>query len=105
MAKSTLFHFVALLLALHCLGATQWISARAADKSSFVRMMAMTEEETKKEKDTNTTETETEYCGVQEKFTPPSNLPRYTISTYIALHERILPQFVSDLSTPPPDFV
>lgn len=66
----------------------------------------MTEEETKKEKDTTADETSTteEYLNEHNKhfhvFCPHLSV----LLNFIATQKKILPQFVSDLSTPPPDF-
>lgn len=107
MLTKALKYLTALIILLHCIGATQLVSAYAKDKSSFVSMLTMTEEESKKEKescDEDDVELYSEFrCKTQEvntyHFFSEENI-------YFRLSlKRISYQFVIESPTPPPDFL
>ena len=100
--KSIIRFLFSMVIVVHCLGLTQLASALAKDKSAFVTMLNMTEEETKKDK-------ESKECKDGDK-----DVHRLAVLASVAflnsqcfsfLHSRQLPahQFLSECPTPPPD--
>lgn len=104
MKSSPLSWLIALLLTLHCVGATQLISAYASDKASFVRMLAMAEEETKKEKDCNSDDDADPEFKYRHRTDYRSGTQSKVIYLYTHHHEKVIQQFINELTTPPPDF-
>jgi hypothetical protein len=96
-------YIVAVLLTLHCMGATQLVSAYAKDKASFVRMLTMTEEETKKEKDTKGDDDNDHEFKYRQKIFYSTSLHSKIISQFVHRHEQAICQFINELTTPPPD--
>lgn len=104
MKSSPFSWFIALLLTLHCIGATQLMSAYASDKSSFVRMLAMAEEETKKEKDCNCDDDADPEFKYRHKTDYGSAIQGKVIYLYTHHRENVFQEFINELATPPPDF-
>lgn len=104
MRFSACTYFVSFILLLHCIGSTQLLSAYARDKDSFVRMLAMTEEETKKEKDATPDDPESEFKLKQKHITtaiPASEGRVVYLLRYGWL--QVVHQYIIELPTPPPD--
>ncbi|HLP20520.1 MAG TPA: hypothetical protein VK174_09480 [Chitinophagales bacterium] len=107
MLKNLLKYLTALVIMLHCIGATQLASAYAKDKSSFVSMVTMSEEETKKEKE-SCDEDDADFwndvrCKLQLRNTYLSSAIMHSY-----MHDtlnRLFYQFVLESPTPPPDFL
>ena len=100
MAKGRLKYFLSFILALHCLGVTQLASAVAKDKTVFVGMLSINEEETKKEK-------EGKGCfdfvkGIQDS--PTLNLFALNCMLYSEFKHKVYEPFVIESPAPPPDF-
>ncbi|HLP52278.1 MAG TPA: hypothetical protein VK154_15420 [Chitinophagales bacterium] len=92
---------------LHCLGATQLISSYSKDNSSFVSMLTMNEEETKKEKE-SCDEDDVEFWNDVRCKLQLRNTYLCSVSDNSYLHEslnRVFYQFVLESPTPPPDFL
>ncbi len=100
-------HYFKLLIAftifLHCTGATQFVSAYSKDKSAFIGMLSMTEEETKKEKEAKEDFDDTKHYKTRHLFSPVSFHPRDSRLYLSESKLRITNQFVSDNPSPPPD--
>jgi hypothetical protein len=96
-------YFISLLLTLHCIGGTQLLSAYAKDNISFVRMLTMTEEETKKEKDNKTDDDTDHEFKCRQNFFYTVSLHGKVIYQFARQHEQVRQQFITELPTPPPD--
>jgi hypothetical protein len=105
MLKNIFDSFFAFIILLHCIGITQLASSLSSDKSAFVGMLNMTEEETKKEK-----ESKEDTCFDKDlKFkisgiAIPAAFPSKR-ETYLASKNRIEHQFLSENPSPPPDYL
>lgn len=97
----------ALVILLHCLGVTQLASSYAKDKTAFVCMVNMAEEETKKEKECGDEDTEEFFSTTQHQKVASAGVQTFFIVKNIYFLEslkRITHQFVIESPTPPPDF-
>ena len=98
-----LTHTLMFLMLLHFSGATQWATSFAPDKTAFMNMANMAEEETKKEKDAKGDAFEQKDLD-QRHFT---HLIIYHLSSQkvrtAAYAEKAEDQFIFDKPTPPPD--
>jgi hypothetical protein len=103
MIKHILKLFLAFVILLHCLGVTQFASSYARDKSAFVSMLNMAEEETKhnsgKEDSDNLKHFKSQSHFILASLFMEDN--RIYISE---AKVRITDQFISDNVSPPPDF-
>ena len=96
-------YIVAALLTLHCMGATQLVSACAKDKASFVRMLTLTEEETKKEKDSKSDDDTDHEFKCRQKLFYTTSLHNKVVHHFTHRHQQVIHQFIGELTTPPPD--
>lgn len=97
----------ALVILLHCLGVTQLASSYAKDKTAFVSMINMAEEETKKEKECGDEDTEEFFSTTQHQKVAFAEVHSFfTVQNIYFLQslKRITHQFVIESPTPPPDF-
>jgi hypothetical protein len=96
----------ALVILLHCMGATQLASSYAKDKTAFVSMINMAEEETKKEKECGDEDTEEFFSTQHHKVTFAQVHTLFTVKNIYFRESlrRITHQFVIESPTPPPDF-
>lgn len=104
MIESLLKFFLSLVILLHCVGVTQLASAVTKDKSAFVGMLNMNEEETKKEK-----ESKEDVDDVKDILQKPYLSQAHLLLTgkhiyYSDSKNRISHQFIIESPTPPPDF-
>lgn len=97
-------YLIAVVIVFHCLGVTQVISALSKDKATFVGMLSMNEEETKKEKESK------EDIDDEIKDFEHKNFPVFSNVFFAAQHIYqsnsqiiISYQFVIENPTPPPD--
>lgn len=103
MLKSFIKYFLSLVILLHCAGVTQLVSAYSKDKSAFVGMLNMSEEETKKEKESKE---EADHSKDIHSKISLTGLDISFIESRIYLADsknRINHQFNIELPTPPPD--
>lgn len=103
MISALLKYLISLVILLHCMGATQLASALAKDKSAFIGMLNMTEEETKKEKESKEDNDDSKTIVGKPLVTSL----QYTLKGKRFFYTRFAPclfqQFVIELPTPPPD--
>ena len=83
--------------------ATQLVSAYAKDKASFMRMLTMTEEETKKEKDNKGDDDTDHEFKCRQKFFYTTSLHNKIVHRFSLQHQQVIHQFIGELTTPPPD--
>jgi hypothetical protein len=103
MLKHIFDSFFSFIILLHCVGITQLASSLSLDKSTFVGMLNMTEEETKKEK-----ESKEDTCSDKDLKYKHSGFALHPTfpsirETYLASKNRIEHQFLSENPSPPPD--
>lgn len=101
--RKFLKYFLSLVILLHCIGAMQLLSAYAKDRSTFVGMLSMNEEETKKEKESKE---DTDYSkDIRSRITSIISPLALTGSRiyFCCSKSRINHQFIIELPTPPPD--
>ncbi len=103
MLKKIFKSFVSFIIVLHCMGATQLLSAYSKDYSAFVGMLNMTEEETKKEKESKE---DSDYSKdirqkISSSFTPVSFTDKRIY--FGSAKSRVTHQFVIEHPSPPPD--
>lgn len=97
-------YFFTIIFFFHCLGVTQLFSAYAKDSSTFVGMINMNEEETKKEKES---EEDANYFNLyHSKILFPVSAHSFVKknSYFSTSKNRINYQFIIESHTPPPDF-
>ena len=106
MLTKLLKYITALVILLHCLGVTQVMSSCAKDRSAFISMLNMNEEETKKEKESSDEDTFELYNDSTPKFTLVQSVIYNTGEKFYFSHtlKGISHQFVIESPTPPPDF-
>lgn len=104
MIKQTFRHFLAYVILLHCLGVTQFASSYARDKSAFVSMLNMAEEETKHSNGKEDSDNLKHFKN-QSAFTLASLFMEDNRIYISEAKVRITDQFISDNVTPPPDFL
>lgn len=97
--------FTAIVIVFHCLGVTQVISALSKDKSAFVGMLSMNEEETKKEKESKEDFDDDIKEFAHKNFVTFSNVFFAAQNIYHSSSQIILisHQFIIERPTPPPD--
>lgn len=93
-----------IIVLFHFLGATQYLSYYAKNDTSFVNMMTMAEEESKKEKDQK--EFTEDYKDFERKnrliFASPAHTTLSILPPFDTEH--LLQQHISEQLTPPPNF-
>lgn len=96
-------YLVSLVILLHCIGATQLASACAKDKSAFISMLNMTEEETKKEKEAKEDADDHKDLRCKPVSIAAQSFQLNKYIDYSDSKNRIKHQFHSECTTPPPD--
>ena len=95
--------FISVILFLHCIGSTQLLSAYARNKASFVQMVTMTEEETKKEKDSSPDDPESEFKLKQKHAVELPTAEGRVVYLLRYGWLQVIHQHIIELPTPPPD--
>ncbi len=94
---------LSLLVVLHFAGLTQLVSAYARDKASYVSMLNMNEEESKKEKDTTEDDLlETAFLDKQVQQLALVVITEHSVQL-VASASLVQHQFIGDQHTPPPN--
>lgn len=94
---------VSFAIVLHCTGVTQYISAHAENKSSFVSMLNMTEEETKKEKEAKDDSNDGKDLFLRHHLTAIQHTIEQRYLVVCSDKDHRTRQFDAECPTPPPD--
>lgn len=105
MIRSALKYLFAFVITLHCLGATQALSAYAKDKSAFIGMLNINEEETKKEKECKDEVDDMEHASFKPALVAVNVFFTGQCAYYADYKNEAFGQFVIESPTPPPDLV
>lgn len=101
---SVLKFLVSFAIVLHCTGVTQYISAHAENKSSFVSMLSMTEEETKKEKEAKDDSNDSKDLFSKHLLAELHLITEQSFILFLSAKDRLIKQYNAECPTPPPDF-
>jgi hypothetical protein len=102
MIKGLLKYFLSLVILLHCMGVTQLASACCKNSSTFVSMLNINEEETKKEKESKEDDCSKHFRQTQLEL-PAGIALTGRLIYFCDSKSRCLYQVVIENPTPPPD--
>lgn len=92
-----------MVVVLHFVGATQFASSCAKDKTRFMTMLNMTEEETKKEKDSKDELPEIAGINHIHSFNIANLIYAEKALCFLSVADNVDHQYIADRQTPPPD--
>lgn len=92
-----------LIILLHFMGVTQYMSSFAKNQSSFLSMMTIAEEESKKEKDDKDFTEDTQEFRDNNYFRFTDRFRIFQISGFSFLLEHYPLQYIAEQLTPPPN--
>jgi hypothetical protein len=95
--------FIGFLMLLHFVGASQYVCALVKDKSSFVNMAGINEEESKKEKDTKEELNDAIDTHIAAIHTFSDILAPVTSIIATLANDEIKHQYIAEQLAPPPD--
>lgn len=94
-----------LIILLHFLGVTQYVSSYAKNQFSFLSMMTMAEEENKKEKDDKDFTEDTKEFKENSYFRFADRFRIFQISGFSSFLEHYRLQYIAEHLTPPPNAI